>query len=71
MKTTLQELIKKWKETPAEYGVYDVIGGLHWYAKECNDKDAAELAQEFIDDEDYEINYLIKRVEQTFNTNEK
>jgi len=24
--------------------------------------------QEFIDDDEYEINYLIKRVEETFNT---
>ena len=45
MKTAMKELIEKWKETPYEYGVYDVIGGLKWYAKEYNDKDAAELVQ--------------------------
>ena len=71
MKTPMQELIEKWKETPNEYRVYDVIGGLKLYAKEYNDKDAAELVQEFIDDDEYEINYLIKRVEETFNTKEK
>ena len=71
MKTPMQKLIKKWKETPNEYSVYDVIGGLKWYAKEYNDKDAAELVQEFIDDDEYEINYLIKRVEETFKTKEK
>ena len=68
MKTPMQELIKKWKETPNEYGVYDVIGGLKWYAKEYNDKNALELAQEFIDDEEYEVKYLIQRVEETFKT---
>ena len=36
----MKELIEKWKETPNEYSVYDVIGGLKWYAKEYNDKDA-------------------------------
>ena len=68
MKTPMQELIKKWKEAPNEYGVYDIIGGLKWYAKEYNDKDAAKLVQEFIDDDEYEINYLITRVEETFKT---
>ena len=67
----MKELIEKWKETPNEYSVYDVIGGLKWYAKEYNDKDALELAQEFIDDDEYEINYLIQRVEQTFKTKQK
>ena len=67
----MKELIEKWKETPNEYSVYDVIGGLKWYAKEYNDKDALELAQEFIDDEEYEVKYLIQRVEQTFNTKER
>ena len=71
MKTPMQELIKKWKEAPNEYGVYDIIGGLKWYAKEYNDKNALELAQEFIDDEEYEVKYLIQRVEQTFNTKER
>ena len=66
--TPMRELIEKWKETPNEYSVYDVIGGLKWYAKEYNDKDAAKLVQEFIDDDEYEINYLIKRVEETFKT---
>ena len=70
MKTPMQELIKKWKETPNEYGVYDVIGALKWYAKKYNDKDAAKLAQEFIEDEEYEVKYLIQRVEQTVNTKE-
>ena len=68
MKTPMQELIKKWKEAPNEYGVYDIIGGLKWYAEEYNDKNAADLAQEFIDGEEYEIHYLLKRVELTFNT---
>ena len=67
----MKELIEKWKETPNEYSVYDVIGGLKWYAKEYNDKDAAKLAQEFIDDEEYEVKYLIQRVEQTFKTKQK
>ena len=67
----MKELIEKWKETPNEYGVYDIIGGLKWYAKEYNDKNALELAQEFIDDEEYEVKYLIQRVEQTFNTKER
>ena len=68
MKKAMKELIEKWKETPNEYSVYDVIGGLKWYAKEYNDKDAAKLVQEFIDDDEYEINYLITRVEETFKT---
>ena len=67
----MKELIEKWKETPNEYSVYDVIGGLKWYAKEYNDKDAAKLVQEFIDDEEYEVKYLIQRVEQTFKTKQK
>jgi hypothetical protein len=70
-KTPMQELIKKWKEAPNEYGVYDIIGGLKWYAEEYNDKNALELAQEFIDDEEYEVKYLIQRVEQTFKTKER
>ena len=67
----MKELIEKWKETPNEYSVYDVIGGLKWYAKEYNDKDAAKLVQEFIDDDEYEVKYLIQRVEQTFKTKQK
>ena len=69
--TPMQEFIKKWKEAPNEYGVYDIIGGLKWCAEEYNDKNAAELAQEFVDDEEYEIHYLLKRVELTFKTKER
>ena len=67
----MQDLIKKWKTSPSAYGRFDIIGGLLWYAEEYNDKNALELAQEFIDDEEYEVKYLIQRVEQTFKTKEK
>jgi hypothetical protein len=71
MKTAMQDLIKKWKTSPSAYGRFDIIGGLLWYAKEYNDKRAENLVKEFIDDDEYEVKYLIQRVEQTFNTKEK
>jgi phage terminase Nu1 subunit (DNA packaging protein) len=71
MKTPMQEMIKKWKASPSAYGRFDIIGVLQWYAEEYNDTKAERLLKEIVDDEEYEVKYLIQRVEQTFNTKER
>ena len=62
-KQSIVELINKWKANPNEFGVYDIIGDLSWLAKKYNNQDAKKLANEIIENEEYEINYLINLVE--------
>jgi hypothetical protein len=62
-KQSTTELINKWKANPDEFGVYDIISGLSWLAEKYNNQDAKKLANEIIDNEEYEINYLISLVE--------
>jgi hypothetical protein len=62
-KQSTVELINKWKANPNEFGVYDIIGGLSWLAEKYNNQEAKKLANEIIDNEEYEINYLISLVE--------
>ena len=71
MKTPMQELIDKWNASPSDYGIFDIIGGLMWYAEEYNDTKAERLLKEILDYEEYEVKYLIQIVEQTFNTKER
>jgi hypothetical protein len=62
-KQSTTELINKWKTNPDEFGVYDIISGLSWLAEKYNNQEPKKLANEIIDNEEYEINYLINLVE--------
>ena len=62
-KQITMDLINKWKANPNEFGVYDIVSGLSWLAEKYNDQDAKKLANEIIENEEYDINYLINLVE--------
>ena len=52
------ELIAKWNANPSEYGLYDILGGL----KHIGTHDSLKLMLHIIDKEEYDINEILKMV---------
>lgn len=53
-----EELIAKWNANPSEYGLYDILGGL----KHIGTQDSLKLMLHIIDNEEYDINEILKMV---------
>ena len=52
------QLIAKWNANPSEYGLYDILGGL----KHIGTQDSLKLMLHIIDNEEYDINEILKMV---------
>jgi hypothetical protein len=61
---TLQaaELVEKWNANPSEYGLYDILGGL----KHIGTQDSLKLLKRIIDNEEYDVNEILKMVNEIF-----
>ena len=56
---TLQAaLVAKWNANPSEYGLYDILGGL----KNIGTQDSLTLLKRIIDNEEYDVNVILKMV---------
>ena len=52
------ELVAKWNANPSEYGLYDILGGL----KHIGTQDSLTLLKGIIDNEEYDVNEILKMV---------
>jgi len=52
------ELVAKWNANPSEYGLYDILGGL----KHIGTQDSLTLLKSIIDNEEYDVNEILKMV---------
>jgi hypothetical protein len=57
-RTTAAELVAKWNANPSEYGLYDILGGL----KHIETQDSLTLLKRIIDEEEYDVNEILKMV---------